>query len=180
MTLFPPTHAELVQRAVRWLRGTMGCTVVFAEMSTLAPVIPDAIGWRFGSWSVLVECKTSRSDFKADQKKAGWNGPEFPGQERWYLTPPGLLKPTEMPDGWGLIEAHERCVRVAHLCPRTRNYEMRAKHSGQRWPGGLETVFEPTRAAHEVTLLTSAVRRHQIGVEWKPDDARFAPYKDEP
>ena len=64
------THAELVERAVRWLRGTMGCGVVLCERDAGVGEIPDAIGWRLRDVaSHLVECKVTRADFFADLKK---------------------------------------------------------------------------------------------------------------
>ncbi len=67
-----PTHADLVERAARWLRSTKKCGVVLTEFVTSSPETPDAIGWTYGgNWSILVECKTSLSDFYADSKKQG-------------------------------------------------------------------------------------------------------------
>ncbi len=65
------THGELCERAKRWLRGTRRCDPVFSNCASCAE-IPDAIGWSSaGSWygSTVIECKTSLSDFYADQKK---------------------------------------------------------------------------------------------------------------
>src|SRR5687767_12037574 len=99
-TQLPFTHAELVQRACRWLAGTKRCAVVFAEAGKNVTLEqPDAIGFRLGV-SHVIECKVSRSDFHADAKKQ-WK--KFPanehgmGQQRWYLCPHGLLRPEEMP-----------------------------------------------------------------------------------
>lgn len=65
------SHEDLIDRAVRWLYGTKNCNVVLAENASCAE-IPDAIGWGT-SWkahgSIVVECKTSLSDFHADKKK---------------------------------------------------------------------------------------------------------------
>jgi len=87
------THAELVARAVRWLRGTHRCPVVFGELATYdTGEVPDAIGWRRGWQSILVECKTSRSDFRREKDKIRERrGRGGVGRERWYLTPPGLV-----------------------------------------------------------------------------------------
>ena len=66
------THDDLCARAVRWLRGTMHCNPVFSRNASCGEV-PDAIGWtsRYSSHgSIVVECKTSHSDFLADKKKA--------------------------------------------------------------------------------------------------------------
>lgn len=98
------THGALVQIAKRWLKNTIGCSVTLAEFTAAGGDIPDAIGWK-GGWSWLVECKTSRSDFRADLKKPqrqpfGW----ALGCSRYFLAPRGLLKEAEIPRPWGLLE----------------------------------------------------------------------------
>lgn len=65
-------HDAICERAKRWLRGTMRCNPVFSNCASCAE-IPDAIGWTsiyqfYGS--IVVECKTSHSDFLADKYKA--------------------------------------------------------------------------------------------------------------
>jgi hypothetical protein len=103
------THAELVRRAVRWLRNSRRCNVVLAEAQCYwVREFPDAIGWR-GSSSILIECKTSITDFYADRRKP--SSPHRMGVYRYYLTPPGLLQPEQLPTGWGLLEAEPRCLR---------------------------------------------------------------------
>ena len=108
------THAELVERAAHWLAKTIHCGVVAKEIvaNTKSSETPDCIGW-MGGQSILVECKTSRSDFAADFKKPSRRGGPAMGNWRFYLTPPGLLSPEQMPDGWGLYEVHTRSVRHA-------------------------------------------------------------------
>mgnify|MGYP000120537710 CR=1 FL=1 len=55
--------------------------------------------------SVAVEVKVSRSDFMRElerpQKRAPW---EQLAAECWFATPSGLVKPDEVPEGWGLVE----------------------------------------------------------------------------
>lgn len=105
------SHDELVGRAARWLKTRFGCGVVATELRCQSSEEPDAIGFRYGgTWSVLVEVKVSRSDFLADRKKQRHHVRGM-GQERWYLTPPGLVRPEELPDGWGLAEA-DKVIRV--------------------------------------------------------------------
>ncbi len=67
--------------------------------------LPDV--WGFNGWdSVLVEVKTSHSDFIADQKK--WarseNNERKIGNYRYYLCPAGVISAGELPDRWGLLE----------------------------------------------------------------------------
>jgi len=106
------THDELVDRAARWLRNTRKCGVVATEEQSAAGVVPDAIGWKSYA-SYLIECKVTRSDFLADQKKFHRRYPEYGmGNHRYYMTPPGLLSSDELPEDWGLLEVDGRCVHV--------------------------------------------------------------------
>ncbi len=57
----------------------------------------------FGTLTVNIECKASRSDFLADRKKMTRIKPEQgSGQVRWFYTNPGVCSTDELPDGWGL------------------------------------------------------------------------------
>lgn len=158
----PPGHAVLVTAAIRWLRGSRKCPVVFSEHVTRLGITPDAIGW-YREWSILVECKASRSDFFADRQKPIHLDPDsWPGQERWYLTPPGLVKVEELPAGWRLAELHgwapDNPGRVKAISPLHR-------HS--------DRLFNDGRSRAELPLLLSAVRRHQLAVPWLDDEAHF-------
>lgn len=101
------THAELVDIAVRWLKDGRKCGVVLRERGVVGRA--DALGWHKLSSApqcILVECKRSVSDFKADKGKVcrmddEWHGI---GDERYFFTPVGLLAGRALPPGWGLIE----------------------------------------------------------------------------
>jgi hypothetical protein len=98
-------HAELVRAAAAWLRGSRRCRVVATEFSSMTSETPDAIG--FGTRdSVVVECKVSRADFFRNAQKGHERSERSVGDERWFLTPEGLVKPHEVPEGWGLLELH--------------------------------------------------------------------------
>jgi len=95
------THADLVKLAAHWLWVHQRCPLVFTEMATYET--PDAIGWRRGGLSLVVECKATRSDFLANRRKIRLGM----GRQRWYLVPSGLVRPEEIASGrggWGLIE----------------------------------------------------------------------------
>jgi hypothetical protein len=103
-------HAELVEKAARWLHA-QGYYVIIAEMGSGMSETPDAIGWK-GTSTTLIECKTTRSDFAKDRKK--WfrlHETDGMGDQRYYLTPPGLLRWQELPTGWGLLEPSGRGLR---------------------------------------------------------------------
>lgn len=141
-------HAELVEKAARWL-ASQGNAVVITDMASSAPETPDAIGWT-GRFSTLIECKASRSDFLADASKPfrGSRGVDRAmGHWRYYLTPRGMVRPTELPVGWGLLEPaggglavvvaakandEDRSYESALLCSALR----RVIHS----PGGVRGV----------------------------------------
>ncbi len=110
------THADLVARAEKWLRDSRRCAVVLTEAGANWE-FPDAIGWRTGydPVSILVECKTSRGDFLVDRKKPFRlaSAPELGmGRFRYFLAPPGIIRPEELPLRWGLLEIRARSVRV--------------------------------------------------------------------
>jgi hypothetical protein len=109
------THAQLVERAVRWLRWYR-CGVVLSEQACASGEMPDAIGWKRASHSVLVECKVTRADFLADRAKPFRMKPEKGvGSERFYLTPPALIKVEELPLGWGLLELRRGRVEMVQV-----------------------------------------------------------------
>jgi hypothetical protein len=134
-------HDELVSRAVRWLKNTIGCGFVLHEIACTSMEIPDAIGWKLDG-SFLVECKASRSDFLADRKKLFRICPEQGmGIYRYYMTPPEMVKPEELPDKWGLLWVNPKTVKVVKK----------------------PTYFDQKDAAiAEMPLLCSALRRVEL------------------
>ena len=117
------THAQLVERAVRWLRAYR-CGVVLSEQACVGGEMPDAIGWKRACHSVLVECKVTRADFLADRAKPFRQTPEKGvGSERYYLTLSSLVKAEELPTGWEKIpevaaRAHDAYATLTGLRAR--------------------------------------------------------------
>ena len=108
------THAQMVERAVRWLRSYR-CGVVLSEQACTNGEMPDAIGWKRACHSVLIECKVTRADFLADREKPFRQKPQRGvGCERFYLTPPALIKLEELPTGWGLLEYRRGSIEMLH------------------------------------------------------------------
>jgi hypothetical protein len=139
------THAQLVEKAVRWLRSYR-CGVVLSEQACVSGEMPDAIGWKKASHSVLVECKVTRSDFLADRAKPFRNKPERGvGCERFYLAAAGLIRQEELPQGWGLLEHRSGRIEITH--PSAKNLRSAA---GFRY---------------EMNLLLASLRRVEIRVE---------------
>lgn len=128
---------------------------MLTELTTRDPEIPDALGWLPNGWSIMVECKTSRSDFLADKKK----GDRRLGQERYYLTPKGLLDPTQVPEPWGLLEVWGTTVRVIRKASTSLNYDLKMMR-------------------REHTLLLAAIKRIQwfeehSGLAWSVVNAHM-------
>lgn len=149
----PPdmTHKQLVDVAYRWLISTVGCGFALKELVTSGWETPDAIGFRSGM-SILVEVKTSRSDFFADRKKPFRLNPTLGmGQFRFFCCPTGLIQVSELPERWGLVYVDEKgkpsCVHNPYIV------------QGRQpcfWVNGFESYKKA-----EVDMLYSALRRVQ-------------------
>jgi hypothetical protein len=139
------THAQLVETAVAWLRAYR-CGVVLSEQACASGEVPDAIGWKRACHSVLVECKISRADFLCDRQKP-WREKQKIGVgcERFYLTPAGLIREQELPQGWGLLECRKRQVELVK--PSAKDLRTAA---GFRY---------------EMNLLLASLRRVEVRIE---------------
>ncbi len=114
------THDELVIRAEKWLRQ-QNCKVTIRDecrIYTSNGELPDGIGWRNGV-SILIECKSSRSDFLSDKRKPFRAEPsKGMGDWRFYLCPPEIIKSNDLPEGWGLLWAMPKIIKKVHGCPK--------------------------------------------------------------
>jgi hypothetical protein len=139
------THAQLVDRAVRWLRSYR-CGVVLSEQACVSGEMPDALGWKQACHSVLVECKVTRADFLADRAKPFRTKPDKGvGSERFYLTPGSLLKREELPAGWGLLELRRGRIEMQQASAKN-----------------LRTA---TGFRYEMNLLLASLRRVEVRIE---------------
>lgn len=144
------THKELVNIAYRWVLANASCGFAFREFNAVTDTgeQPDVIG--FGSWghSVLIEVKVSRNDFLADKKKKFRLNPETGmGSQRYYCCPTGLIKPDELPEGWGLIYVNEK----------GRATKVKSLNQGNIYAKKL-----PCNTQAEMALMYSALRRLHI------------------
>lgn len=140
------THELLVTEAVAWLRRYR-CGIVLSEQACCTGEVPDVIGWKGKCHSVLIECKVSRADFLADRQKPWRQNPDLGvGCERFYLAPSNLIKPQELPVGWGLLELSRRKVSIVTKPPR----------KNLRSPEGFLT---------EMNLLLASLRRVEVRIE---------------
>src|SRR4051812_17364381 len=139
------THAQLVERAVHWLRSYR-CGVVLSEQACISGEMPDAIGWKKACHSVMVECKVSRADFLVDREKPFRSKPESGvGCERFYLTARGLIRIEELPVGWGLLQVCGREIE-----------KVKASAKNLRTPVGF---------GYEMNLLLASLRRVEVRIE---------------
>lgn len=138
------THKELVDTAERWLQNR--CGFVFKELATFSIEIPDAIGFRHDT-SILIECKTSRQDFKKDQTKIFRRNPELGvGVFRFYMCEKGIIKIEDLPEKWGLLYVTEKGFVKVQKGP-----------IGNTW---CDTAFMfPPDLQAEKSLMYSALRR---------------------
>lgn len=137
------THNDLILRGIRWLKNSLHCRVVISELVayTKSGEIPDAIGWVHNR-CILIECKTSLSNFYADRRKRSrWDGFPALGHWRFYLTPPSLI--VKPPRGWGVYEVHSK--RILHT-------------GGVRYANAAKPPFESCRDS-EIALLLSQLSR---------------------
>jgi hypothetical protein len=139
------THAQLVERAVRWLRSYR-CGVVLSEQACVSGEMPDAIGWKRANHSVLVECKVTRADFLADRAKPfRQKAEQGVGSERFYLTPPSLVKVDELPLGWGLLELRRGRIEMVKA--------------------SLKNLRTAVGFKYEMNLLLASLRRVEVRIE---------------
>lgn len=150
-------HDSLSSLGAKWLKR-QGFPVVATELVSIGcREQADVIGFR-SNCSVVIESKVSRSDFFADLKKQHRLTGGL-GLYRFYLCPPDMIRPDELPERWGLLyAAGKKVVEVV-------------RPQGNIWPGN-ETAMEtwdrfkhkPDLAA-ERSILFSISRRL---VEGKP------------
>jgi hypothetical protein len=120
------THSDLNDIAKRWLlraesgKGP-GCKVAFVEVGAVGDgERADAWGYRWGwnGYSVLVESKTSRSDFLADRKKPHRQTGGM-GDYRYFICPEGVINLGDLPNRWGLLWVNKRGhvkLMAGHIC----------------------------------------------------------------
>lgn len=115
-------HKELLELSVKWLKNhkkdniiVPNCKIIFKELKCASNFgeIPDVIG--FNSFtSVLLEIKTSKSDFIKDIKEKSFRTihPEKGmGELRLFVCEKGLIDIEEVPDNWGLLYYYKELKR---------------------------------------------------------------------
>lgn len=156
-------HAKLVESAARFLWRE--CCIVITELTSGAGECPDAIGFKSGGGSIVVEAKASRSDFFADQNKSFRRIPEMAmGEHRYYIVPKGLITEFEVPARWGLIEVQPsgnlHIAKKSSLHEHNKNAEMKLMISTLRRTG----TYAPSGVSVKVYTYDTK-NRATFGVE---------------
>lgn len=123
----PSAHTILVERGSKWLKAK-GCNTVMREFYA-AWERPDVLGRKgTNGTSFLIEAKASRSDFRTDFGKPWRQHPEQGmGEYRYYLCRPGMIKVADLPQGWGLLYAHEKVITIEHGKDPAGNFVLNGK-----------------------------------------------------
>ena len=108
----------------------MGYQVIYPEVDVgYVNGILDVVGTRLDFKKVQtigIEIKVSRSDFFGLKQKAvgakgdRWEEKELGVNFRYFLTPPNLIKKSELYNGWGLMTFNGRRVKIEVEAPRKK------------------------------------------------------------
>jgi hypothetical protein len=140
-------HAQLIERAIEWLRRRYKCGIILSEQYCATGEVPDVIAWKGRCKSVLVECKVSRADFLADAGKPFRQKPdEGMGSQRFYMAPAGMIRTEELPKHWGLLELSGRS---AHMTVKPGRVDLRTEVGLMK----------------EMNLLLASLRRVEVRIE---------------
>ena len=109
-------HYELCKLGARLIRSRKNPTLPYdrpcmystCELVCMGAELTDVWGTT-GDCTVIIEVKTSRSDFLADKRKyARSKQAEILnhqiGNYRYYLCPKGIIAEDDLPNNWGLLE----------------------------------------------------------------------------
>lgn len=172
------THRDLVTRMGRWLRNHEGCGIVLTELRTAVSETPDAIGFCGMGDSILIECKTSRADFYADGQKHFRQFEEGGmGDKRYFAVPKGLVLPSEVPVGWGLLYVSEHrvtCVREPVRKDANKRAELKMLMSVIRRLEISSAVFvtpetKPSSEGINAPAKEQAEARKLMAAVWSPN-----------
>ena len=165
-------HKRLVTLGAKWLlkhspsKSDFSCLksgIVVTEITSFTSESPDVLGFANDDKTVLLEAKISRADFKRDFKKFFRIYPEKGmGDFRMYITPPGLIKKEELPNGWGLLEVDNNDrIKVIQYAEKQES-DKRAEHIvlksiikriGQNPPEGVSIKCYVYETKNNTTLL---------------------------
>ena len=110
-------HKDLVEHAKFWLQTNKKCNPVFTEKGCGSfSEMPDVLGFT-AQKTIVMECKTSRSDLMADKKKPFRESGGL-GNFRYYFMPKELYEQCKDYDfnGWGIVTIlKEKGIKVRQV-----------------------------------------------------------------
>ena len=104
--------------------GTSPRWIWFKELSVRTSFNPQRIDlWVMDTWgrmnAIAYEVKISRGDFRRELAKPDKREAAMAVSNQFYFaTPSGLVVPSEVPEGCGLVEVHGGIVKVVVPAPR--------------------------------------------------------------
>lgn len=173
-------HRELCEIGSKFLKrpesaNGHGCHLAIVESASYGENA-DVIGFRHGTardyrtGTVLLEAKTSRSDFLVDKKKPHRINPEQGiGKWRYFICPTDLIKPEELNGKWGLVYVnnlgHCKVIKGAmavpfenHFCEWSKKtIKVRNHHLLEQ--SFIEHAFEQRNIQNESNILAMALNR---------------------
>lgn len=165
---FKVTHTMLVAIAAEYL--SKRCNVTLPEFFSFNRELPDVIGFRnYGKETVVYEIKVSRGDYLGDKNKYFRRRPEQGmGDRRYYVVPKDMVKPEELPIGWGLIYLYPsgklREIKTSRIPPPPDHDPTKL------WL--YKGTFEKNREAETHLLFYYARRAYHAGVHQRILDYR--------
>jgi hypothetical protein len=105
--------------------GTIGEQEAFKNGFVKGAELTDVWGTT-GDCTVLIEVKTSRSDFLADKRKYARSkvAEELNhqiGNYRYYLCPEGVITEADLPDNWGLLVYDGKKIHKARMATKVES-----------------------------------------------------------
>lgn len=166
------THDRLNELTAKWSVNNMNMGLVFVEHKTASSrEIPDVLGFRDGGrTTVCFEIKATRGDFLSDKNKPHRINPEQGvGDYRFYVAPVGVIKKSDLPPKWGLLEVTPSGRFKKTHVPRTLGclYGAIKPNSGHgKWiKEHVTDIHENIRNTDRKTWMASPIRALREVVE---------------
>lgn len=155
-------HRKLVEIAYRWVLANCSVGVAFKEIKSLSGEIADVIAFGGSGHSILIEVKTSRSDFLSDKKKPHRKNPsEGMGTQRFYCCPEGLIKKEELPHGWGLIYVNAKGKARRVFSPYIGNIGERLHGLEKNKTAEMHVMYSCLRRLHLQGLIEEIYPKYE-------------------
>jgi len=168
-------HNELCELGAKWIRAIGSYRFVDTEIHAPIGQIPDVIGLGFHK-SIMVECKTSRSDFFADRKKN--NHGSTTGYHRFYLCPPDIIKPDDLEEGYGLLYAYGKMVKDIKPIVGAKHRMVKSYAADRKenlWIGLTDAAKNPNlNEWAEYQICLKAMMEHKIRRMPKTSDKKYS------